>query len=381
VNAARERTSALLDLAHAQGFALAGVAQLGPSAHAGAYRAWIDAGRHGEMSWLEDNNDTRLDPRNLIEGGARWALMVADLYATRAGAPEQRLAEGRIPQGQGRIARYARGRDYHKVIKKRLHALSDAARERFGAEWRAFVDTAPVLERELAQRAGLGWTGKHTLTIHPRAGSWMLLGGVATTLELCVPEDQERVTDHCGSCTRCIDACPTDAITPYSVDATRCISYLTIEHRSAIDPGVHAAMGDWIFGCDICQEVCPHNSARDTGSLDARWGAPHGAYEQRAASFDLLEMLGWDEDARRARVSGTPMTRAKLGMFRRNALIAAGNRVRAYGDADLRRAIGSVAGEGSGLACQTARAVERGIAAQDERAGRGDDDAGDEPPG
>ena len=176
------RTRALLDLARDHRFALAGIAPLDPSRHAEAYRAWIEAGRHGEMAWLEANTDLRLDPSRLLDGGARWALMVADLYATRAEDPAER-----IPEGHGRIARYARGRDYHKVIKKRLHALADDARDRFGGAWRAFVDTAPVLERELARRAGIGWVGKHTLVIHPRAGSWMLLGGIATTLELESP--------------------------------------------------------------------------------------------------------------------------------------------------------------------------------------------------
>src|SRR5262249_20142541 len=140
----------------------------------------------------------------------------------------------------------------------------DSLRERFPAEqFRAFVDTAPVMEREHAARAGLGWIGKHTLIIHPRLGSYMLLGGVLTTMDIPAPAAQRRVTDHCGTCTRCIDACPTAAITPYSVDATRCISYLTIEHRGEIDPALHEGIGDWLFGCDVCQEVCPHNGGRD----------------------------------------------------------------------------------------------------------------------
>lgn len=374
MSVARERTGFLLELARGQGFALRGVAPLGPSEHARAYRAWIGAGKHGEMRWLEKNTETRLDPGTLIEGGARWALMVADLYATRATEPEET-----VPAGHGRVARYARGRDYHKVMKKRLHALADAARGRFGGAWRAFVDTAPVLERELAQRAGIGWTGKHTLTIHPRAGSWMLLGGLATTLELEVPSDQEPVSDHCGSCTRCIDACPTDAITPYSVDATRCIAYLTIEHRSEIDPDLHAPMGDWLFGCDVCQAVCPHNSVRDADALGEAWREPSPGYGSRAASLDLLEVLGWDEGRRRECVSGTPMTRADLGMLRRNAAIVAGNAPDP--DGSLGRALGSLAGDegASALARRTARVVLARRGAEDKGAGAGDDDAGDEP--
>jgi len=223
--------------------------------------------------------------------------------------------------GIGKIARYARGRDYHDVIKKRLHALCDRLREEFpGEEFRAFVDTAPVLEREYAARAGLGWVGKHTLLIHPRVGSYLLLGGVLTTMELA--ENEEAVADHCGTCTRCIDACPTNAITPYSVDATRCISYLTIERREAIAEEFHGPIGDWMFGCDVCQEVCPHNSARGEGWEGARVLAE---YSPRRAGFDVMEVLGWTEEDRRGAFSGSSMKRATLAMMKRNAIIVAGN--------------------------------------------------------
>lgn len=302
------------------GFALAGVCDARPSERAGEMRRWLDEGRHGSMAWLAEHFESRTDPARLLEG-SRSIVMVADLYATRADREE----EGGPAPGRGRVARYARGEDYHEWMKKRLHAVCDRLRDEHpGAGFRAFVDTAPVPERELAARAGLGWIGKHTLLIHPRLGSWLLLGGFLTTLELA--STGGRVDDHCGSCTRCVDACPTGAITPYSVDARRCISYLTIERRGEIDGSFHRAMGDWVFGCDICQEVCPHNSPRDAdflGDGGSRPGAGHGT---RPGSFDLLEVLGWDAAARARALKGTAMKRATLAMWHRNAAIALRNR-------------------------------------------------------
>ncbi len=286
--------------------------------HQAEMRAWLAQGKHGSMAYLAEHADLKADPSRLLEGAAA-AIVVADLYATRNDEA------GDVPDGHGRVARYARGGDYHKVMKKRLHTLCDELGARWpGARTRAFVDTAPVHERELALAAGLGWVGKHTLVIHPRFGSWMLLGGVLTTLELD-PCEQE-VADHCGSCTRCIDACPTDAITPYSVDASRCISYLTIERREPIPSELEHGMGEWLFGCDICQEVCPHNSPR-MGDV----GKANNAYATDRASFDLAEVMKWDEDARRAAFAKSAMKRAKLGMMKRNAVIAAGNAITRLG--------------------------------------------------
>lgn len=287
-------------------------------------RQWLAQGKHGTMGYLARHADLKANPAQLLDG-AQCAIMVADLYATRN---EQ---EQITPPEHGRVARYARGSDYHKVMKKRLHALCDElARHWPGTRSRAFVDTAPVHERELALAAGMGWIGKHTLLIHPRIGSWMLLGGVLTTLQLEANHHQEP--DHCGTCTRCIDACPTSAITPYSVDASRCISYLTIERRDAIPIGLEHGIGPWIFGCDICQEVCPHNSPR-TGDV----GEANASYTPRRASFDLVEVLGWDEESRRAAFASTAMKRATLGMMRRNAVIAAGNALRSLPEGDAQR--------------------------------------------
>ncbi len=218
-------------------------------------------------------------------------------------------------------------------MKKRLHELCDAlAAEYPGAGFRAFVDTAPVMERELSLRAGLGWIGKHTLLIHPRLGSYMLLGGVMTTLK--ISDAAAKVEpDHCGTCTRCIDACPTQAITPYSVDARRCISYLTIERRGEIEESLQSQMGEWIFGCDVCQEVCPHNSVRPAG---IEVGAAHEAYAPAREMLDAIAVLRWTEEDRRRELAGTAMTRAKLEMLKRNALIVVGN---AAVDAETRRAV------------------------------------------
>jgi epoxyqueuosine reductase len=183
------------------------------------------------------------------------------------------------------------------------------------------VDTAPVLERELAQRAGIGAVGKNTLLIERGVGSYLLLGEIITTLPLAASKPSEP--DPCGSCTRCVDACPTQAITPWSVDATRCISYLTIEHRGEIDERFHAAMGDWIFGCDVCQEVCPHN--QPTQRSRERMEEVLPAYAPRRTGFDLLQVLNWDEQARQDAFIKSAMKRAKLDMMKRNAIIAAGN--------------------------------------------------------
>lgn len=343
----------LCDMARERGFALAGVTPAAPSAHEESLREWLAAGKHGEMGWLEEHIEQRVDPAVMVPG-AKSVLLVGDLYATRNDPADEQRA------GVGRIARYARGADYHKGMRKRLIGLADAAREAFGLGegdvLRAFVDTAPVLEREHAARAGLGWVGKHTLLIHPAKGSWFFLGGLISTVEVSVPAGQEAVADHCGTCTRCIDACPTDAITPHSVDATRCISYLTIEHRSLIDERFHEAIGDWVYGCDICQEVCPHNSVRegkDVGAaneaLRARCtdlDAEHGRARD-GSGFDLLKVLGWSEDDRREAFQSSAMKRAKLDMMKRNALIVLTNQA-VDGTIDremVRRRVEEIAGD------------------------------------
>jgi len=307
----------VLALCREQGFALAGIADCSPSQRGDELRAWLAAGKHGSMAWLAETSDDRMDPARLLPR-ARSVVMVADQYAARG-----RTSDAPTPATHGRIARYARGRDYHRVMKRRLHAVCDALRARHPGEgFRAFVDTAPVPERELAARAGLGWIGKHTLLIHPQRGSWLLLGGFLTTLDL--RDTAAEVADHCGTCTRCIDACPTAAISPYSVDASRCISYLTIERRDPIPPEFHGSLGDWLVGCDVCQEVCPHNSPR---ADEATVGTPQAEYANGRATFDLLDVLGWDEGTRRARFATSAMKRISLAHAKRNAALLLADRL------------------------------------------------------
>jgi epoxyqueuosine reductase len=315
----------VLERCRALDFALAGVAAAKPSAYEPELRAWLAAGKHGEMQYLARHAAQRLDPARFVPG-ARSVICVADRYHDGAADPQ----EPSSGDPRGRIARYAHGADYHLVMKKRLHRLADElTAELPGETFRVCVDTAPVLERELAQRAGLGAVGKHTLLIEPGAGSWLLLGEIVTTAVLA--PSAPGVADPCGSCTRCIDACPTGAITPWSVDATRCISYLTIEHRSFIEPDLYAQIGDWIFGCDVCQEVCPHNQPTDR----SRDLAVPAAYAARRREFDLLEVLGWNEQSRRDAFVRSAMKRAKLAMMKRNALVAAGNALVAAGNAPV----------------------------------------------
>lgn len=360
-------------LAEGLGFALCGVAPAERSAYAAHFERWLADGKHGEMGYLADHAAMRVDPRELVPG-AMGVIVVADAYSLSAfpGRPKGTLDNlledlpPDIPSQQpgseifGRIAKYAWGDDYHKTIKKRLHAMADALSEAYpGHTFRATVDTAPIFERELATKAGLGWTGKHTLMIHPRHGSYFLLGTLVTTLDIATseqlgyPAPLSPPTDHCGSCTRCIDACPTDAIAPegYAVDGSRCISYLTIEHRSAIDPALFAGMGDWLAGCDICQDVCPHNRRRldgaDPGLADGRQLSIHPRYtpSHHGPMLCLLDILHWTEDDRRRVLEGSALKRIKLDMWYRNALIAAGNALRVKADPALRKRVESMASD------------------------------------
>jgi epoxyqueuosine reductase len=337
------------------GFALAGIAPAQPSAYADQLRAWLASGKHATMRFMLDDVDTRVDPTRILSG-TRAFIVVADQYATRNDAPDE------PPPGRARVARYARGRNYHDTVKRRLHTLADQLRITYpGSEFRTCVDTAPVNERELAVLAGLGWQGKHTLVIHPRLGSYFVLGVVATTLEL-VPSS--RIPDSCGTCTRCIDACPTRAISPYSVDASRCISYLTIEREEPIDPSFHAAMADWLFGCDICQEVCPHNTPRDA-RIDI--GAAYDAYTPQHTSFDLLKVLGWSEVDRREAFTNSAMKRASLAQMQRNAIITATNTLQGQSRTTLKQKLAALATDPSAPASvrQTAQEALAALAANE----------------
>jgi epoxyqueuosine reductase len=294
------------------GFDLVGIASADPSRHRDYLRRWLDDGQAGEMDYLARRFDERTNPTTYLPG-ARSVICVALNYYT----PLEEVPE-REGTHHGRVARYALGDDYHERMKHRLYDLADWLRDTApGAETRCGVDTAPVMEKELASRAGIGWVGKNTCVINPAAGSWLLLGEVLTTLDL--PTD-EPITDHCGTCTRCIDACPTGAITgPYQLDARQCISYLTIEHRGEIDPELQPKMGDWLYGCDVCQDVCPWNTkapAATDPALTPRF--PTG-------SLDVRRVLDWTSDAYRGALKGSAMKRVKLPILQRNARIVARN--------------------------------------------------------
>ncbi len=316
-------------LALALGFDLAGVAPAEPAPHAERLPEWLARGYAGEMAWLGRRLEERMDPRRLLPG-ARSLLLVGLVYDPGPAAPAARAA--------GEIARYAGGEDYHEVVRERLEALR-AAVEALAArpiQTRVYVDTGPLLERPHAARAGLGWVGKNTLLIHPSLGSYLFLGVLLTDLSLA-PEAPEP--DHCGSCRACLDACPTDAFPEaYVLDASRCLSYSTIELRGAIPEGLREAQGSRVFGCDVCQEVCPWNRRErrrvppDPQGLRARL-APRAAWRAPALAW----ILGLDEEAWRAATRYTAVRRAKWRGLLRNALVAAGN-ARDLGLAPLLRA-------------------------------------------
>lgn len=295
------------------GFDLVGIAGAQASNYADYFRTWLAAGQAGEMAYLDKRFDERVDPQTYFPG-ARSVICVAMNYFVPLEPP---------PFGvNGRVARYALGDDYHDVLKTKLHQLADRIREIApDAQTKAAVDTAPVSEKELAARAGIGWLGKNSCLINPKIGSWLLLGEILTTLEL--PADA-AATDHCGTCTRCIDACPTQAITaPYQLDARRCISYLTIEHRGEISEELQPLMHDWVYGCDICQDVCPHNRKAPPATASE--------FQPRFSSGTLPidDVLNWDEQTFRTALRGSAMKRVKLPILKRNAAIVAANSKRA----------------------------------------------------
>jgi len=300
------------------GFALCGVARAAESSRRAELERWIADGKHGEMHWLAERIADMGDVRRMLRG-ARSVVCVADRY--HDGKPD-RLEPG---APRGRIARYARGKDYHDLIRDRLRKLGRTIRELApGAQTRLTGDIHPILEREQAARALLGAIGKHTLLIRQGLGSSFLLGEIVTDAEIAPSDAPPPPADICGSCTRCIDACPTKAITPWSVDATRCTAYLTIEHRGEIAAEYFGTTGDWWFGCDICQEVCPHGQP----TRASRRAGTNPLHAARRDSVDLLEVLGWTEEDRARLVVSSALKRASLAMMKRNALLALASVVR-----------------------------------------------------
>lgn len=273
--------------------------------------AFLANGSHGEMDWLEAHRDRRRDPRTLWPN-VRSIIMLGMNYGPETD-PLALLEE----RWRGAISVYARGRDYHDVIKGKLKGLGGWLHRATGADIKVFVDTAPVMEKPLAQAAGIGWQGKHTNLVSRDLGSWLFLGAIFTAAELS-PDDPE--TDHCGNCRRCLDVCPTDAFpAPYRLDARRCISYLTIEHKGHISREFRAAMGNRIYGCDDCLAVCPWNKFAEMAS-EARFAA-----RPMTDGAPLAELLELDDAAFRAAFSGSPIKRTGRDRFIRNVLIAVGN--------------------------------------------------------
>ncbi len=299
------------------GFDEVGIAEAAPIRRLGCFVDWLEQGRHGEMAYLSRAADVRVDPRRLLSG-ARSVIVAVQSYKPA----EEHEEAGGLDGSRGRIARYAWGRDYHRVHRKKLQRLVQRLREAMGEmfEARVCVDTAPMIEREVAAAAGVGWIGKNTLVLHPRLGSYLFLGEIVTTLELA---PSAPMADHCGSCTRCLEACPTQAFpAAYRMDATRCTAYLTIEHRGEIPRDLQSAMGDWVFGCDICQEVCPHNSKAPATSEPAYGLSERFPLSPRPMLDVLLNMT---EEQRQAYLAGSAMKRATLAMLKRNAAIAGEN--------------------------------------------------------
>lgn len=329
--------SQLIARAHALGFDLCRVARCTAPRHAEEFRQWLADGRAGEMAWLERNKERRLDPQQVLPG-ARSVIVLGmnyfqgkseigdgrsemgdrrwEIAETRAGNAISDLPYPISDSPRGRIARYAWGDDYHDLIERKLRELDDFLKTHGGAQ-KPYVDTGPVLERDFAAEAGAGWQGKSTMLISPKLGTWFFLAEILTTLD--IPPD-DPLPDRCGSCARCITACPTGAITaPRQLDARRCISYLTIELKGAIPTEFRPLIGDRIYGCDDCLAACPWNRFAQVSNESAF--AARGA----VAAMSLTDFLALDDDGFRALFRKSPIKRIKRRGFLRNVCVALGN--------------------------------------------------------
>lgn len=292
------------------GFDLAGIATLGPAETADAFDDWLSAGYAGEMAYLPRGAEKRRDTR-LPFAGASSAIVVALNYG------------GTAPSGP--VARYARGDDYHDVMWGKLNALHEWIEEHVSRDvpGKAYVDTGPILERDLARKAGLGWFGKNTNLINPKLGSFFFIGALLIDLEL--EGDAPFEADRCGSCTRCLEACPTQAfVAPQVLDATRCISYLTIESRGGIPLELRESVGSLVYGCDICQDVCPWNHKFSTEAREPAF-APRAAIAGKDARTLAREILAMDDEQFRTAFRNSPIKRAKRRGLARNAAVVLGN--------------------------------------------------------
>jgi epoxyqueuosine reductase len=296
------------------GFQQVGICDTDLEAHERRLDAWLQEGFHGEMAYMARHGTRRSRPAELVPGTVRVIAARMDYLSSAARPTDELMHEDE----QAVVSRYALGRDYHKVLRKRLQALANRVEETIGPfGYRVFVDSAPVLEKALAEKAGLGWIGKHSNLLHRRAGSWFFLGEIYTDLPLPVDEPAEN---HCGDCRRCIDACPTGAIVaPYRVDARRCISYLTIELRGAIPEELRPLMGNRVYGCDDCQLTCPWNRFAQA-SPEADFLPRHGLDD-----VALVELFRWTEDEFLERTAGSAIRRTGYAGWLRNIAVALGN--------------------------------------------------------
>ncbi|QKK02250.1 MAG: tRNA epoxyqueuosine(34) reductase QueG [Pseudomonadota bacterium] len=298
----------------ALGFAAIGIADTNLSLYERRLDEWLAQGYHGDMEWMARHGRKRTRPDQLVPGTR--SVIVARMDYLHASA--RRYQDVLAQPGRAAVSRYALGRDYHKLIRKRLKQLGQRIEQVIGPfGHRVFTDSAPVMEKPLAEKAGLGWIGKHTIVLSRQAGSWFFLGEIYT--DLALPADPPA-TPHCGSCRKCIDVCPTQAITgPFQLDARRCISYLTIELKGSIPEPLRPLIGNRVFGCDDCQMVCPWNRyASTTGEADF---APRKDLD----AGDLVELFGWDESTFLRRTEGNPIRRTGYESWLRNLAVALGN--------------------------------------------------------
>jgi epoxyqueuosine reductase len=325
-------TARLKDEAHALGFTLTGVCPAVSPTGVTRLAEWLDRGYAGQMDYIAARQEAYEHPRHVLDG-VRSVLML--------GLPYRTVDPVQPEPSQGRISRYAWGEgDYHDAIHDRLKRLIAWLKQQVpAAQARGVVDTAPLLEREFAQLSGLGWIGKHTLLINKPAGSYFFLAALLTDQELA--PDEPFSADHCGTCRACLDACPTQAFPqPYVLDATRCISYLTIELRDSIPDELRPGIGDWLFGCDVCQEVCPWNqSAERRPPTQERDVAPEFRPAADGNPIDLIALFDLDDETFRRRFRHTPLWRSKRRGILRNAAIVLGNQRAAAATAALTRGL------------------------------------------